>query len=116
MFLATPNLGSPSRRLKGKRWYGFGDETHISMKHSREWLDLLRAAGFRVRKAFGDGLWDVPYVPLVPNLLQLAVVGLPAVVQTVMCRPLLPAAISESLLVIAEKSVGSASLQGQVGL
>jgi SAM-dependent methyltransferase len=103
LLMATPNLGSPSVRRKGHRWYGFTDETHISLHHPEIWYRMLREAGFRIRRAFGDGLWDVPYVPLVPPKLQLLFFGLPAIIQTVTAFPFIPVSLGEGLIIVAEK-------------
>jgi 2-polyprenyl-3-methyl-5-hydroxy-6-metoxy-1,4-benzoquinol methylase len=103
LLIATPNLKAPLKRLKGQEWHGYKDPTHISLKEPDEWKRLLRAAGFEVKHAFGDGLWNVPYVKYVPAPLQLAFFGWPAAIQTLLARPLIPVGLSESLIVIAEK-------------
>jgi hypothetical protein len=64
---------------------------------------MLEEAGFRVRRTFGDGMWDVPYIRIVPSILQLPVFGLPAIIQTLTCVPMIPVRYSESLIAIAEK-------------
>ena len=103
LLLATPNTEAPFAKRKGARWYANTDPTHISLKPPREWLSLVRGAGYRVRRAFGDGLWDVPYVPLLPARLQLLLFGLPAIAQTVSCVPFIPVRWGEALLVVAER-------------
>jgi SAM-dependent methyltransferase len=103
LIIATPNTRAPFAERKGERWYGRGDPTHISLKPPDEWLNLIRQAGYRVRKSFGDGLWDVPYVPLIPAKLQLALFGLPMVVQTMTSVPFIPVRFGEALLVVAER-------------
>lgn len=52
LILATPNLDSLLRPLKGERWIGFQDPTHISLKPPSEWLALIRGAGFRLQRVF----------------------------------------------------------------
>lgn len=103
LLLATPNLSAPLKRFKGQEWHGYKDPTHISLKKPDEWQRLLKEAGFTVKRAFGDGLWNVPYVKYVPASLQLAFFGWPAAIQTLLGRPLIPVRLSESLIVIAEK-------------
>lgn len=103
LVIATPNPEAPFAKRKGERWYARRDPTHISLKPPSEWLALVRDAGFRMSKAFGDGLWDVPYVPLIPAKLQLALVGLPAAIQTITCVPFIPVRFGEALLVVAER-------------
>jgi hypothetical protein len=103
LMIATPNLSAPLKRFKGQDWHGYKDPTHISLKKPQEWRALLAQAGFTVQRSFGDGLWNVPYVKYVPAPLQLAFFGWPAAIQTLAGRPLIPVALSESLIVIAEK-------------
>lgn len=107
LLMATPNVKSPFVGRKGVKWYGFTDETHISLHEPETWYRMLREAGFRIVRAFGDGLWDVPYVPLIPPKLQLLFFGLPAIIQTVTALPFIPVSLGEGLIVVAEKE-GSA--------
>ncbi len=103
LLVATPNLSAPLKRLKGSAWHGYNDPTHISLKEPGEWRRLLGEAGFKTRRSFGDGLWNVPYVKYVPSAIQLMLLGWPAAIQTLAARPLIPVALSESLILIAEK-------------
>jgi SAM-dependent methyltransferase len=104
LIFATPNPEAPFAEKKGDRWFGRRDPTHISLKPPGEWLRLTREAGYRIRKTFGDGLWDVPYVPIIPSIIQLALVGWPMAIQTATAVPFLPVRFSESLIVVAERS------------
>jgi 2-polyprenyl-3-methyl-5-hydroxy-6-metoxy-1,4-benzoquinol methylase len=103
LVLATPNTKAPFAQKKGERWYGNRDPSHISLKAPEEWLALLAQAGYRIRRAFGDGLWDVPYVPVLPSKLQLLLFGWPAAVQTMTTVPFIPVRFGEALLVVAER-------------
>lgn len=103
MIIATPNLAAPMKAGKGDRWFGYGDPTHISMKVPDDWLALLRGVGFGVKRVFGDGMWDVPYVPVVPPIMQLPIVGFPAIVQTLSGVPMIPVRLSESLIAVVKK-------------
>jgi SAM-dependent methyltransferase len=103
LLMATPNMASPWVKRKGKSWYGYTDPTHISMHQPATWYKMLEDAGFRIERAFGDGWWDVPYVPVVPAKLQLLFFGLPAIVQTVTAIPFIPVRYGEGLIVVAEK-------------
>jgi len=49
--ITTPNVNSLLRRNMGKKWIGFGDETHIILYSIHGLKFLLRKAGFRVLKA-----------------------------------------------------------------
>jgi hypothetical protein len=51
----------------------------------------------------GDGLWDVPYPPVIPAKLQLAVFGLPGFVQVVTGVPPIPVRRGEGLIVVARR-------------
>ena len=103
LVMATPNMASPWVKRKGQKWYGYTDPTHISMHRPATWRKMLTEGGFRIVKAFGDGWWDVPYVPLIPAKLQLLVFGAPAILQTVTGLLFIPVSLGEGLIVIAEK-------------
>lgn len=103
LVIATPNTEAPLAKRKGPRWYAHRDPTHISLKPPHEWLSLVRDAGYRLRRAFGDGLWDVPYLPAIPARFQLLVFGLPAIVQTVSCVPFIPVRWGEAFILVAER-------------
>ncbi len=102
LIAATPNPEAPFANRKGERWYGM-EPTHISLKAPDRWIQLTERAGYRVRRAFGDGLWDVPYVPFIPAPLQLPIFGLPGAIQTVSGVPFIPVSLGESLILVAER-------------
>jgi 2-polyprenyl-3-methyl-5-hydroxy-6-metoxy-1,4-benzoquinol methylase len=102
LVIATPNPDAPLAKRKGPKWHG-NHPTHIALKTPAEWKRLTEEAGFTVRKMFGDGLWDVPYVPVVPKALQLPIVGFPAAVQAVTTLPFIPVRFGESLILVAER-------------
>ncbi len=103
-FMVTPNLGAPLRGWKGQEWQGLRDETHISLKYPDEWLTMLRRNGFSIKKAFGDGMWDIPYVKHLPNAVQWPVFALPAAIQVLLSKPFIPVRLSESLVCVAVKA------------
>jgi len=104
-FFVVPNPGGIGRRLKGTRWFAYRDPTHVSLLRRSEWTALVRQAGLDVVRVRGDGLWDAPYVPLIPTVVQRAIFGAPAAVQVFWprARPFLPPAWGECLIVIARK-------------
>jgi SAM-dependent methyltransferase len=105
LFFVVPNPGGLGRQLKGRRWFAYRDTTHVSLLTRAEWVMLVRKAGLEVVRVRGDGMWDPPYVPLLPTPLQRAIFGLPAALQ-VFCpvaQPFLPAALGECLIVTARK-------------
>jgi len=103
LILATPNLDSLLKPRKGNAWIGYQDPTHISLKPPAEWLAMIREAGFRVRRVFADGFWDVPYVPRFPKMLQKLFFGAPGGLQAMTGLVFLPMRWGESIMVIAEK-------------
>ncbi len=102
----VPNPGGLGRRLKGPRWFAYRDPTHCSVLSRGEWLTLARRAGLTVRWVRGDGMWDPPYVPLVPVGVQRVLFGAPAGVQIAapLRRPFLPAVLGECLIVLCERA------------
>ncbi|MFH1635576.1 MAG: class I SAM-dependent methyltransferase [Chloroflexota bacterium] len=104
LILSAPNLASLLKPLKGERWIGYQDPTHISLKPPDEWLHLLRhEAGLRVVRAFSDGFWDVPYLPLIPTKVQKLIFGSLGGFQAITGWVFLPLRWGESMIVIARK-------------
>ncbi|MFN3741784.1 MAG: class I SAM-dependent methyltransferase [Anaerolineales bacterium] len=103
LILATPNLDSLLRPLKGERWIGFQDPTHISLKPPQEWMRLIQEAGFEMRRVFADGFWDVPYVSFIPPRLQKLIFGAPGGFQAITGLIFVPLRWGESMIVIAQR-------------
>ncbi len=103
LILSTPNLDSLLKPWKGRSWIGYQDPTHIALKPPREWLELIRGAGFRVRRVFADGFWDVPYISVAPKMIQKLIFGAPGGVQAFSGLVFLPMRWGESIMVIAQK-------------
>lgn len=103
LFMVVPNTDSIGKKIKGVNWVGFRDKTHISLINPSNWHRLLQTEGFIIKKTFGDGLWDSPYIPLLPSLLQKFIFGIPAAIQAVLSLPFIPASFAESLVVLARK-------------
>ncbi len=99
---SVPNLGSIGIEIKQGDWFGFRDDTHVTLLSEDEWVTAFWKAGFKVKEVFGDILWDPPYVGLVPNLIQetffksllLMFYQLPVTI---------PRKYSENLYIVAEK-------------
>jgi SAM-dependent methyltransferase len=104
-FFVVPNPGGLGHRIKGRRWFAYRDATHVSLLSRGEWVTLVRKAGLEVTRVRGDGLWDAPYVGILPTGLQRAIFGAPAAVQVFWpsSRVFLPAALGECLIVMARK-------------
>lgn len=103
LILATPNLASLLKPWKGDRWIGYQDPTHISLKPPQEWLDLIRNAGFELKRVFADGFWDVPYIRFVPSQLQKLFFGALGGLQAITGIIFLPMRWGESIMVVARK-------------
>lgn len=103
LLFTVPNVHSLGKVLKKERWYGYRDETHVSLLTGEEWKALTRGAGFRVLKVFSDGLWDAPYIPVVPARLQKVVFGSLGGLQALLALTFMPVALGEALVVLAEK-------------
>lgn len=103
--MVVPNPQGLGHRLKGKRWFAYRDGSHVSLLSQSEWVTLLRKAGLRVCSVRGDGMWDAPYVPLLPVALQRVVFGAPAALQVFfpVSRPFLPPVLGECLVVTARR-------------
>lgn len=101
----VPNPGGLGHRLKGRRWFAYRDATHASVLGRGEWLTMARRSGLGLRWVRGDGMWDAPYLPLLPVTVQRALFGAPAALQLALPlrRPFLPAALGECLVVLAER-------------
>lgn len=101
---ATPNPVYALRRFKDAKTDAIGkDPTHINVHPPAVWRDWAMANGFRVLRHFGDGLWDVPYLPIVPQALQFAAFGLPALVQVVTQTTFNPLSLGVNQVCIARK-------------
>lgn len=104
VILATPNLDSRWRLVKGEKWIGYQDPTHIALKPPSEWLALLKTAHFNDLKVYSDGFWDVPYVRVLPNAIQKLLFGLPGGLQALSGILFLPRRWGESIIVIARRA------------
>ena len=105
LFFVVPNPGGLGHQLKGRSWFAYRDATHVSLLTRGEWVMLVRKAGLEVVRVRGDGLWDAPYIPLLPTALQRAIFGAPAALQVFwpFGQPFLPAVLGECLIVTARK-------------
>jgi SAM-dependent methyltransferase len=61
LVLSTPNTRSVGRRIKGRRWFAYRDETHCNVQELPYFEELLDSCGFAVKDVRYDGLWDAPY-------------------------------------------------------
>jgi SAM-dependent methyltransferase len=105
LFVVAPNPGGFAHRMKGRDWFADELRTGSGLLSRGEWMTLMRRAGLKVVDIESDGLWDAPYLPLIPAFVQRAVCDMPEAVQSVwpMSRSLWPAAVGENLLITARK-------------
>lgn len=101
---ATPNPGYSLRRFKDHQTDAIGkDPTHINVQAPQQWAAWLTENGFTIQRHFGDGLWDVPYLPLLPKSIQFGLFGLPALFQVVTRTTWTPLKMGVNQIVIAKK-------------
>ncbi len=110
LLFATPHPDYALRRLKDRATDAIGkDPTHVNCHRPPVWRAWTEEAGFVVVRHFGDGLWDVPYVPLVPRAAQLAFFGAPALVQVLTRATFMPLALGVNQIVVARAPPPSGS-------
>lgn len=103
-FFATPHPEYALRRFKDRETDAIGkDKTHINCHVPSVWKAWCEGAGLRTLKQFGDGLWDVPYVPLIPTKLQFALLGWPAFLQVITRTTFTPLALGVNQINIVRK-------------
>ncbi len=101
---ATPHPDYALRRFKDRENDAIGkDKTHINVHPPRQWRAWCEANGFTMLKHFGDGLWDVPYLPLVPKAVQFALFGIPALAQVMTRTTFTPLSLGVNQIGIARK-------------
>lgn len=107
---ATPNPNYRLRRFKDSATDAIGkDPTHINVHPPQQWRVWADEAGFKMLRHFGDGLWDVPYFPLIPAKLQFAILGLPALLQVITRTTWTPLGLGVNQIGIARKVKGISS-------
>ena len=105
LLFVVPNPGGLGHHMKGRKWFSYRDPTHVSVLSRGDWLTMARRIGLTVLWVRGDGMWDPPYVPLLPVGLQRILFGAPAGIQLALPlrRPFLPDALGECLIIAAER-------------
>lgn len=101
---ATPHPDYSLRRFKDRQTDAIGkDQTHINVHPPAQWLIWCQAAGFEMLRHFGDGLWDVPYLPVIPKAIQFGLFGLPALAQVMTRTTWTPLSMGVNQIGIARK-------------
>lgn len=103
LFYVVPNIDGWGHKIKKDKWFGYRDETHISMLPTQQWKELTKKAGFDVIKTSSDGFWDVPYVSYLPNVAQKLVFFPSAALQVFVKRIFYPEWFGECLILVARK-------------
>ena len=104
LLFATPHPEYSLRRFKDRATDAIGkDETHINCHVPEVWRRWSEEAGFTMLKQFGDGLWDVPYLPLLPRIIQFAIFGAPAFAQVVTRTSFMPLSLGVNQINIYRK-------------
>jgi 2-polyprenyl-3-methyl-5-hydroxy-6-metoxy-1,4-benzoquinol methylase len=106
LLFVVPAQNGLGHRLRGEKWFAYRDPTHVSLLAESEWRKMVHDAGLEIITEAGDGLWDAPYIRLLPRLVQLPLFGASAAIQVYFGRGKLfvPAAWSECLIIVARKS------------
>ncbi len=101
---ATPHPDYSLRRFKDRDNDAIGkDKTHINVHPPQQWRTWCEQNGFKMLKHFGDGLWDVPYLPLIPKVVQFGMFGVPAFAQVVARTTWTPLSMGVNQIGIARK-------------
>lgn len=104
IFLSVvPNPDYPLNRIKGDLSAMYVDKTHKYLYGTGQWIKLTRSSGFEIESQGSTGLWDVPYLPLIPRFLQLVLFGWPSAIQVVSGRIILPPWLGVDLIMIGVK-------------
>jgi SAM-dependent methyltransferase len=108
LLFATPHPEYALRRFKNREHDAIGkDPTHINCHVPAVWRAWCEDAGFVVERHWGDGLWDVPYVPVVPKAMQFGLFGWPALLQVLTRGTWMPLPLGVNQIVIARRPVGT---------
>ena len=102
---ATPHPDYSFRRFKDRENDAIGkDKTHINVHRPEQWKTWCEGNGFNMLKHFGDGLWDVPYLPLIPKIVQFGMFGFPAFLQVATKTTWTPLTFGVNQIGIARKT------------
>ncbi len=106
LLFVTPNPEYAIRHLKKPELVPDAiskDPTHINVHPPGTWRRWVEENGFRVLRQFGDGLWDVPYLPLLPESIQFAIFGFPSLIQVLTGTTFIPTSLGVNTITIARK-------------
>lgn len=99
----VPNPDYPLNRLKGNNSAMYIDKTHKHLYSVGKWINLVKQNDFEIVKMGSTGLWDVPYLPVIPKILQLFIFGWPSMLQIFLGNIFLPSWLGVDLILLARK-------------
>jgi SAM-dependent methyltransferase len=103
LIFTVPNTKSLLKYIKGDNWFGYRDKSHVSLLSPEEWFGLIEKHDFKTIKAFSDGFWDAPYIPLIPAVIQKPFFGFLTAIEFVSGYPFIPVRLGENIVVILKK-------------
>ena len=101
--IVVPSLNGKGHRKKGSNWFAFKDSTHCTFLTSSEWRQLCEDSGFEIVVEGSDGLWDSPYLPFLPRVVDRLVFGMPLILNVLFSRITLSADKGECAVLIVRK-------------
>lgn len=103
LLFATPNPIYSMRKKRAQPDAIAKDPTHINVHPPHMWRGWVQDTGFDLLRHFGDGLWDVPYLPVIPKTVQFGMFGLPSLFQVLTVSTLIPLSQGVNQIAIARK-------------
>jgi ubiquinone/menaquinone biosynthesis C-methylase UbiE len=70
LIISAPNPESLGAKIKGKKWYGYQDPSHLRFFKISKWQQILKKYGFKTEKIYYNGLIDPPYINWLSNFVQ----------------------------------------------
>ncbi|NVN99046.1 MAG: class I SAM-dependent methyltransferase [Geobacteraceae bacterium] len=101
---AVPDYNGRGRLLSCEHWIGFGDPSHVTLLGAEEWRTIFTSAGFSVFRVGSDGLWNLPYRKGKWKVQDGIRFSIPALVQFILGRLILPMGSGESAIFLLEKA------------
>ncbi len=101
LLIVTPDLGGRAHTMLGESWDGFSDPTHINLKSHDQWRRFFADRGLEVVVEGSDGMWNPPYADGA-RLWEAARYSVPAFVQFLAGRMLVPAGAGESSIFVLQ--------------
>jgi len=103
LLVRTPNPDSLGLWLKGDRWFGFRDPSHVSIGDLETWHERFENCGFLITEVGTDLLWDPPYLSAADNRPEkLLFQGTNLIAMRL--KPFLPWSRGENIYLIARKT------------